>query len=427
MAANNTSAAGLADVLRRGWWVVLLVALPVVGGATLYVERLPAEYEATAIVAVVPKPATPDPDLVRIAAPRYVALVTAPATLQELAGEIGQDPADLRGRVSAAVATDTGNVTITVRDQSPRVATTAANLLAAKVDEASAADRLTSVELIAPAVQGRQPAGPPRRLIEASALLVGLVLGIALAAGLARTRRPTPRPGLGPRSRTLDGIPIVGEVPVTSAPVSAGSVPPRDAATLEAGETLRNAVAGWLGGRVRGRLVVTSPHGWHGRTAVAGALAAALARGGDQVLLVGIGWEGPAGEPGQPTDDGRLGWRSELRVLEERLWFLPVWADEKPPGDAGTQLATVLEEAHDLFDAVVVDGPPAAKEVVRTLTRSADGLLVVVAEADASAAPQRSLRTLVATLGARSAGVVVHRSGRTADRHPAELPPPSSR
>jgi capsular polysaccharide biosynthesis protein len=183
VAERGTGLPEMVDALRWRWYLVLLVAVPVVVGAALYAESLDPLYDASAIVAISPRPESGQvsADLIRIEAPKYVSYITAPSTLRRLAPRLDEELDDLIDGVTADVQTDTGNITISVRLPTARRASAAANVLAADVVRFSRSDPLLAAQLVAPAAPPRSPAWPPRRLIEAAALLVGLVLGAAVA------------------------------------------------------------------------------------------------------------------------------------------------------------------------------------------------------------------------------------------------------
>jgi uncharacterized protein involved in exopolysaccharide biosynthesis len=86
VAREQTSLSDTVDLFRRRWRLVVVAALSLLAGATLYAERQPLQYEASAIVAVTLRFGQSSADPVRVAAPRFAAYVTAPATLDRLRG-----------------------------------------------------------------------------------------------------------------------------------------------------------------------------------------------------------------------------------------------------------------------------------------------------------------------------------------------------
>ena len=202
----------LVDAIRWRWKPALLVALAFFVAATLYVESLPSQYDGTALVAIGPRPDVPSAgsDIVRVVAPKYVAYITARSTIEKVARRTGVDPDVLDDALEANVATDTGNLSITVRLESPRSAAIHANAFALEAVKFSQSDPLLEAQLIAPALPPDTPSAPPRRLLEAAALLVGLLLGVGTAALLERSR---PRVRSWRDLTRVTGYPVVGRVP----------------------------------------------------------------------------------------------------------------------------------------------------------------------------------------------------------------------
>jgi capsular polysaccharide biosynthesis protein/Mrp family chromosome partitioning ATPase len=418
----------LVSSARRGWLVVLAVAVSVLAGAAFYAERQPKQYDATAIVAISPRPAVPNPDLVRIAAPKYASFITAPQTVRQVAEQLGQDPVELRRRVKATVVTDTGNIIITVRQRRPDRAAAAANALADRVELRSQDDKLVSGDVISTADPPRSPAPPSPRLIEASALFVGLMLGIGVVAlanwfraGTNRTQSPVRSlPGGLPTNQ----YPVVGNLPWSRQLESQSSALLGDPTITAAGEALRANVTRELGGQVRGLIVVTSPPGSHGKTLVANLLSTLLARAGERVLLVGTQWQHslvPRGlrngdeptrmiQPNELGGDGtELGWVKNVWALEEGLWILPMRHGLETSDRPAAQM---LDKACEMFDAVVVDSPSiVSRESARTLTWRADVVLLVVSSVAMDQPRYQSLQRLLHSLSPPFAGIVVNQRG----------------
>jgi capsular exopolysaccharide synthesis family protein len=376
------------DALRWRWKLALLIAVPILAGAALYAERLPPEYEGRSIVAVEPKSSTASPDLVRILAPKFVAYISAPATVERLAPGLGEDPTQLEHALNASLATDTGNITITVKLSSNAKAAAVANAFAQEVLKYADQDLLLTANLVALSPVPTQPSGPPRRMLEAAALLAGLVAGIGLAMVVERGR---------PRIRgwrdvaRLTGYPVIGRLPPTrslKAHRSPGAAL-ADPAVGSGVRSLRTNLERTMGTDRRGVLVVTSSLPGEGKTTVAALLATSLARVDSRVLLI----DGDLRRPGLPKDllgpapagvsavlRGRVAFPNALRTgWTDGLTLLPTTADP----DAGDLLARrfsdILRQARDLFDCVIVDSPPLlGTDDARTLATLGDGVILVV-------------------------------------------------
>ena len=409
----------MVGAISRHWRLIVVVAVSVAVGATLSTERQPSRYEASAIVAVTPRGAHSSADLVVLAAPRFASYLTAPATVRTVAGRLGEDADDLQKQVNAMVVPETGNITITVDHLDPLRATVVANELADQLRRASAPDRLVMIQSVAPAVVPAGPAGPPRRLIEAAALVAGLLLGLGLAALVdavqRRSARPTTPGGQSaqePRGRPLPELgryPVLGEVPSSPALRSSVAGALADPAVDRAIGTLTANLARPLGRDLRGTIVVTSPGPHQGTTTVVRLLAASRLRAGDRVLRVDghTEHEEPSAEPGPH-------WVTDLSVAEDGMWVLP--AARGPVAVALTEgrEAEILDEARGMFDCIVIDAPPVLGDEPRaptatTLVPLADAVLLVVSPESTVESLYRSLETFPEVPG-RFAGVVLNRA-----------------
>lgn len=388
--AEEANLPELIDQLRRRWKLAALITAGVFLGAVAYVESLPNEYQGRAIVAFAPKPiqdsAPPSADTVRLIVPAYSAYVTSPATITEVADAAGVNPDDLEHGLDATVATDTGNLTITVTLRRPGPAAEAANALADAAVEFSADDELVGGELVADAPVPTGPSGPPRRLLEAAALVAGLLLGISVALLLERGR---PRIRSGRDIYQLTGYTILGRVPRSR--VSRGK--PRDAfadpVIGTAFRTLRTNIERLSEEGKIVVLVVSSSTSGEGKTTVASLLAEAFARLGSKVLLVDADLRRrglssvlklPQGRDLSSVLRGRGTLENALRKgWTENLSILAANQDPEASDLIARKFGGVLEDARKTFDLVVVDTPPLlGTDEGRTIATLGDGVLFVV-------------------------------------------------
>ena len=443
MAQEETSLSDILDTIRQRWRLIAVVALSLVAGATFYAERQPLQYEAAAIVAVIPR-GDSSADLVRVSAPRYASYITAAATIAKVAERLGENAGQLQQRVNATIVPDTGNITIIVQHPDPRRAMTAANALAGQLRRASATDRQVLVESVAPAVLPASPAGPSRRLIEASALVVGLLLGVGLAtlvdatrrrparsdlpgpplmAGMARagemaavTRPHLQVPASASGRHELGGLPVVCNLPWSAALRGSVTDALADPGVERAVAELTANLAQSLGPDLHGTILVTSPSRHQGKTTVARLLAASLQHSSGRVLRVDGHKEHseilrarkdqeksrPAASPGQEKyDESGLNWVKDLWALDDGMWVLP--AARGPVAVALTEgrEAEILDGAREMFDIIIVDGPPVLGEdngsqasVSQTLMPLADAVLFVISPDSTVESLYRSIEAL---------------------------------
>jgi capsular exopolysaccharide synthesis family protein len=422
MSERITAAVLLQDLLRR-WKVAVLVAAAVTGGAAIYAESLPNQYEGRTILAFAPRrPADGSAvgigaDTVRVVLPKYVAYVTSRATVDRVAGSIGEDAPSLRGAVDATITADSGNITITVELPGPRRAASAANALATETLRFNDTDVLLQGIIVAPALPPQAPSGPPRTLIELAALTVGLLLGAVVAFLLERGR---------PRVRTwrdvgvITGYPVVGRVPparaLRTSPADALSDPRVGAAI----RTLRTSLERLSRDQPVHVLAVTSSVPNEGKTTVASNLAVALGRLDAEVLLL----DADLRRPGVSRLFGLREERGLHTVLRGEgeladclykpplpgLHILPTQADTEAGDLLARNFVDVLRSARERFDVVVVDAPPIlGGDDARTIATLCDGVLMVVG-ADTLANLVEEAAAALDALGVRVLGAVANRA-----------------
>jgi tyrosine-protein kinase len=405
------------DLLRR-WKVVVVVATAVLAGATVYAESEPNEYQGTAIVAFSPRlEASIGGDTLRVVLPKYVAYVTAGATVNRVAPALGENASQLGRAVSGTISADSGNLTIRVTLASARRAAGAANALAGEVVDFADTDELLRAVIVAPALPSSAPSGPPRRLLETAALLVGLLVGAAAAFVLERGR---PRVRTWREVAVVTGYRVVGRIPPSRVLRGASAEAMVDPAVGAAIRTLRTNLERLSREQPVHVLVVTSSLPGEGKTTVSGSLAVALARLDANILLV----DADLRRPGMAKlfgGDPRPGLAEVLRgdadledcIRPGSVPGLHLLLTESDP-DAGDLLARgfadVLRAARRRFDVVVVDAPPLlGGDDARTLTTLCDGVLLVVASDTLATAVAEAAAALDA-LGARVLGAVANRA-----------------
>jgi len=409
----------LLEVVRWRWkfvaWIAILMAL----GATLYVETLPSRYDGAAVVAFAPRAnaANSGAETVRVVVPKYVEYVTADATIRRVAAELRLDHAILSNAVSAKHAQLTGNVTITVRLEEPARAAKAANSFATAAIEYSRKDPLLVGELVAAAATPSEPSAPPRRILEATALFVGILLGLAAAALVERGR---PRLRDWRQITELTGHPVVGRIPRSRVVSSHFYEGFRDPSIASAFRTLRANIEPQLREKELDILAITSALRTDGKTTIAALLAEALSRRDFRVLLVdadmrraalseaigftsrGFGFAGMLRDTSSVLTDVQQGWAPNLSVLPTAR--VENAGDLLARGFDGVRAK--LRHQHDL---VVIDCPPLlGLEDTRSIAPLAAGVLLVVSVGSDTEPVNEAVLTLEA-LRAPLLGVVANR------------------
>jgi tyrosine-protein kinase len=408
----------LLDALRWRWKQALVVAALFTFGAVLYVESLPAQYDGKALVAISPRPSAPSAsaDTVRVIGPKYVAYVTARSTIATVAPQVGEDPQTLEHAVDAAVPTDTGNMTVTVRLPSPERAARSANAFAERAVEFSATDSLLRAQLVARALPPDEPASPPRRLLEAAAGFVGLLLGIASSVLLERGR---PRVRSWRDVARVSGYPVVGRIPKSRALKNQPLMALNEPRTGSAFRILRANLEPQLREGGVDLLVVTSPSPSDGKTTVSGLLSEALGRLGMRVLLIDADLRRPGlGRFTNMRDAAGLSsvLRGRVELMDavrpgwaENVWVLPTVHDPEGGDLLSRKFAEIAEEGTERFDIVVVDTPPLlSTDDPRTLATMAKGILLVVSAGSLASSVNEAVHAVEA-LNAPLIGIVGNR------------------
>jgi polysaccharide biosynthesis transport protein len=386
----------LLEALRWRWKLTLLIAACVALGAGGYVRSLPSEYDGKAVVAFGPKPnvSSASADAVRVVVPKYVDYVTAPATVHHVAASLGTSARRLQDALDASLARDTGTVTVRVRLRSPAEAATDANAFARNLVDFAKKDPLLQAQLVAPALTPTSPSAPPRALLEASALVVGLLLGAGVSVLLERGR---PRLRSWREITQLTGYPLLGRIPVSRAIRTRTTTSFSDPVVGSSFRTLRANLEQILRERKIKLIVVTSPSEEDGKTTVAALLAESLSRLGAKTLLLDADLRRPGIAPLLSMNDnsglagilhGEFGFKGVIQKgWIQNLSVLPTAADHAAGDLLARKFAAVVTDASAGFDFVVVDTAPLlGTDDARTITTTLGdhGVLLVVSAGSAA-------------------------------------------
>ncbi len=251
----------------------------------------------------------------------------------------------------------------------------------AKLTQEASAFEEPDARLISPALEPSSPASPKTKLIVPVAGVAGLILGLALAAGLdVRRRRAVPDEA--PRAGRGDAF-ILARVPSARADAVAEIESRPDGAFAQAIAALADKLAG-PSSRGRGRAVVLAPlAAGEGATSLALAVATVLEGRGRRVLLVDAGG-GLSARLDLATHAGLAevlaGTLKAAAALVARppLTVLPAGASLTPSSTVAS-LAAFVGQARTRFDVVLLDGPAFADGVAAclALADACDGLALV--------------------------------------------------
>jgi succinoglycan biosynthesis transport protein ExoP len=288
-------------VVRKHWVVIALIGLLGLGAAYGYSKSLPATYRATSSVYVSVPRGSSVGDLVQGAnyaddrIESYAQLAVTPFVLEPVIDrlDLSTTARSLRGAVTATRPVNTSILEISVTSNDREGSAEIANAVSAELARAVAEvegdvtwDQPTiQLTMVAHASPPLHPAGPNTRLISATGLLGGLVLGVVLA--LARTLVDT-------RVRSARDLRLVSDAAVLTSvrnvrkmarePLAMRSDPLGEEA--EAFRRLRTNLRFLnLVGPSRS-IIVTSALPSEGKSTVAINLAVAMAEGSSRILLI---------------------------------------------------------------------------------------------------------------------------------------------
>lgn len=412
----------LLDTLRWRWQLAALIAAGIFFGAIVYVEQLPSEYEATAVLALAPRPDSgATSDTVRIVAPKYVAFLSSPQTAADTAEDLGTSASVVEDALDATTTPDSGNLTITATTRSPQLSTDIANALLREALTFSAQDELLSGEVVVRAVTSDRPSGPPRKLLEAAALLVGLIVGITVALLVERGR---PRIRVWRDITNLTGYTVIARVPAArilrAKPVEAFA----DARVGPAFRTLRTNIER-LGTDDQGlrTIAVTSALPSAGKTTTAALLGESLARLGNKTLVVDADLSRAGLTNTFGLDSREHGTSTVLRRTSrleqavqpgwvENLFVLPTQIDREAGDVIAREFGQLVAEVSAAYDTIIFDTPPLiSTDEGRTIATQVEGVILVVRAGEMSGQVNEAVLALE-DLKVRVLGVVGNRMRR---------------
>jgi capsular exopolysaccharide synthesis family protein len=394
-------------VLRRQWYVVLLLAGLCVGAAVAWTSRQIPVYAARTQLFVSVQTAEQNDisqmnqgsTFIRQRVKSYADIVTSPRVLDGVIGQLrlGTTAAALAGQITVDSPTDTVLLDITVTDSDPHRATDIANAIAGQfpafVSEIEtppgAARAPVQVSPTEMAMVPHSPISPRVPLDIALGLLVGLGLGIA--AAVLRDQLNTSIGGV------LDVEKLIGSIPLGLVPYDATTAkqPLVDAdqrsPRAEAFKTLRTNLQFADVDHPPRVIVVTSPLPSEGKSTSACNLALTLALGGARVVLVDGDLRKPAigkylGISSAAGLTSALAGQHELREVivthgRSTLSVLPSGPTPPNPSEllGSQQMADLLTVLANHYDVVVIDAPPLLPVTdAAVLASVADGAVLVL-------------------------------------------------
>jgi tyrosine-protein kinase len=404
------------DLLRVFWrrkLLIILVTAAVVIPSYIGTKLVSPQYESTATLALTPKGTGPEAVIylgtLDQIVPVYGDSATSPSTLRRAQGILGHPLC----ATSVETFKGTGIIKVKGRCTDPRRAQlTAAAVSRALIERTHdktnplglSGLNLTLIDT---------PELPTAQVYPRTKLtiLVALVLGLALgcAAAVLRESLTTKIESAEDLARVA-GVPVFAELPSEAAVLKMHSPEdlaehPRLRIVAEAMRDLRTNLL-FTDDSIRS-IVVTSPDGSHGKTTVAFALAATLARSGARTILVDadlrrgriadlLEVERSPGLMDVLLDEAPL--ENAIRHTADGLDVLPSGRRSADPGELLTsEFPTLLSRLEPEYDAIIVDSTPVIPiSDARIVARHADATLLV---ARSGVALRRQVRQAVERLG----------------------------
>lgn len=360
----------------------------------------------------------------------YVSVIPSALVLEPVIRDLGlnESAAQLAGRIEATATPPSTAITLTVSHPNPGQAARIANAvgesfaeMVAKQLERPRDDSPSSIriDILQPALVPETPAAPNMNLSVVLGGLIGLTVGIGVAA--LRTVLDT-------RIRSVADVEAVTGVPVLGATVldpeaksrplvvASASRDPR----AEAFRSLRTNVQFLSFDGGPGVYVVTSAGPGEGKSTTAANLAIAFAESGARVALLDGDLRLPrvadyfAIEGGVGLSDVLVGRIAASDAMQRwgrgTLFVLP--AGTLPPNPAellgSESMFELLNDLKSVFDIVIIDAPPVLLVTdAAVMSRLANGAIVAVAAGKTTAPRLQAAVSSIETVGAKVLGTVV--------------------
>jgi capsular polysaccharide biosynthesis protein len=436
---------GYLAVARRWWWTLLVATWVAAISGYVVASQIPPTYEAEAQLLV--GPYNTDVDTLRAAGnlvQTYADLVTTTPLLESAIAETRANilPTDLRLRTRVTANDTTRFLTIRVQDTNAAMAAKLANALSDEITQLASRGTnrpegiLQSVEFAVPPIE---PIAPQKSLIvglAALAALIGAMVLVMLVEYLSAAVRSEDE------LDRLTGLPFLGKVDVSRAQPSStrGLIDqaPESAGAAAYRLVLAKATFGEAGRPARSLVVIgTTSDGTSSQ--VAANLAAIMARGGRQVVLVDADATdlsatrifGLLERPGLSDLTGNVDIDPSLRLvrISSTLRVLPRGATLDQDAIDVDRATSILGTLRTMADLVVVStGPLHLSAGALAWAQAADSTIVVAARDQARRDDVEYAAESLKLVGVDKAGTILVERKRAIRRvRPTAAPSEGSR
>lgn len=419
-------------LLRRRWLPLFLCIVTGALASLLVTRSTPNSYDSsTTLIVTLPTASSPQEALQGVQLTSqllqsYAAVATSRTSAEKVRSRLRltDSPDAIRGKISASPDSSTLLITIRAVDGDPaqaqRIADATAAVLVESVAELeSGKSSRVIARVLDPAQAASSPFSPQPRKNLAIGMLLGLVVGLALALVLDALDRTIKTAVQAAESLR---VPLLGSIPKTrESELSPSRV--ADDTLSEVGEAyraLRTAVRFLDIDAPLRTILVTSAVEGEGKSTTAANLAVALAQSGDRVVLVdgdlrrgriaammglpdGVGVTTVVTHQ-LPLVDAMQTWRELMPVLG---------AGPLPPNPSeilgSRMMAELLEELCGFADVVVLDAPPVLPVTDAViLSTHVDGVVLVARAGRTGRSQAAEARRRLDGVGAKVVGCVLN-------------------
>jgi len=427
--------------IRKGWWIVVTLAVLGAGVAALIAYRTTPLYEAKLSfwVSASPDPTNPASaaQLAQDRATSYAELIPDEGLSEAVVRykDLPISPSQVSSEMSASASINTSLIRVTVRDPLKARALTIANgvsaVFPAQAAELDGPRPATTLTPRLPATVSSAPVSPRKSLDLALGLSVGLLLG--LLAAVARDRLDT-----GVRSEEtfteISQAPVLATIPydkrIKQAPLVLGNA--AYSIRAEAFRQLRTNLQFLDAARPAKVVVISSALTSEGKSVTTANLALVFAEIGQRVLLI--------------EADLRRPHLSEYFGVERSVGLSNVLAGQVAVGDViqnwgmdgidllpsglippnpsellgSPRMSELMADLRGRYDVILLDPPPLLPVTDAALTAvQADGVVIVVRHGKTSRSQLAAATNALQSVDARVLGGVINmkRMRRSADRN----------
>jgi len=424
-------------LIRDHWKLIALVVVLAVGISAAITARTTPRYASNVTFYVSASPHTSNPTLAyegillaQQAVLSYADLLTSPRLASSVVSQLRlpMTAPQVAAEIKATPVPQSVLLTATVTDTSPRraqliaaaVGTQFVKLVSALQRSAGGQQATIQAVVVGPANRPSSPVSPKPAKNIGIALVIGLAVGVALAA--ARRSFDTRIKSTDQLTALTGGKPVIGAIPFDPAARKYQQAANRDVSqqTLEAYRKIRvNLQSIDVAGPSKA-LLFTSPLPEEGKSSVVCNLAIALAQSGQRIIVVETDLRRPrvAGYLGLPKGPGVTDVLAGKADVDEviQTWdnapvnFLDSGAVPPSPSDllSSQRMKELITWLRQYYDVILLDAPPVLPFAdAAAIAPASDGAILVVRFGKARSAQVQQATEALSAVGTPVLGNVL--------------------